>query len=131
MTCGSIDRRNSRRSGIGEHGILSARVRPGYFVAVIDVSAGGVLIEISRRLLPGSAVDLQVSTARQGATLRGRVLRCAVIGLHSTSVSYRAAIAFDGQWPGFLESDLSEYQVPTGELQSTPAERVASTRGRL
>ena len=131
MTCDSIDRRRSPRSGSGQHGIISARVRPGHFVAVIDVSAGGASIEISRRLLPGSAVDLQISTTRQGTTLRGRVLRCAVVGLHSASVSYRAAIAFDSQWPGFLESDVSEYHIPTGEPRPTTAERVVSTRDRL
>ena len=128
MTCGSLERRIFRRTGIGEHGIISARVRPGHFVAVIDVSAGGAAIEITRRLLPGSAVDLQINTAHRGMTLRGRVLRCAVTGLHSTSVSYRAAIAFDRQWPGFLEGELSEYPVPTSEPRPTPAARVESTR---
>jgi hypothetical protein len=128
MTCGFFDRRNFHRTGVGEHGIISARVRPGHFVAVVDVSAGGALIEISRRLLPGSAVDLQITTAHRETTLRGRVLRCAVIRLHSTSVSYRAAIAFDRQWPCVLESGSSEYQVPTSEARPTPAERVESTR---
>ena len=131
MTCDFIDRRASHRSGIGGHGIISARVRPGHFVTVIDVSAGGASIDLSRRLLPGSAVDLQISTARRGITLRGRVLRCTVIGLHSASVSYRAAMAFDCQWPGFLEGDSSEYQIPAGEPRPTPAERVESTRDGL
>jgi hypothetical protein len=128
MTHGSFDRRHFHRTGAGEHGIISARVRPGHFVAVIDVSAGGALIEISRRLLPGSAVDLQINTAHRGTTLRGRVVRCAVIRLHSTSVFYRAAVAFDRQWPCFIEGGWSEYQVPTTEAQTTPAERVESTR---
>lgn len=131
VMCGAFDRRNFRRSGIGEHGIISARVRPGLVVMVIDVSAGGALIEISRRLLPGSAVDLEISTPHRRTSLRGQVLRCAVIRLHSTSVSYRAAIAFDRQWPCFLDGGWSEYPVPTSEARPMPAERVESTREQV
>jgi hypothetical protein len=128
MTSGSLDRRISRRIGLGEHGIISARVRPGHLAAVIDVSAGGVLIEISRRLLPGAAADLQFETAHRRISLRGRVLRCAVIRLQRSGVSYRAAIAFDREWPCFAESGWSEYSIP-GEAQPAPAERVSSTQG--
>ena len=131
MTSGSLDRRNFCRTGTVEHGIVSARVRPGHLVIVIDVSAGGALIEISQRLLPGSAVDLQIDTKHRRTTLRGRVLRCAVTRLHSTSVSYRAAIAFDCQWPlSSLSSEngSSEYPVPASDARPTPAKWVASTQ---
>ena len=128
MTAGSVERRSFRRTGPGEHGIISARVRPGHAVVVIDVSAGGVLIEISRGLLPGAAADLQFETAHRRTSLRGRVLRCAVSRLHRSGVSYRAAIAFDRQWPCFAEGSWSEYPVP-GEEQPAPAERVSSTQG--
>jgi hypothetical protein len=125
MRGGASDRRNFRRSGIGEHGIISALVRPGRVAAVIDISAGGALIEISQQLQPGSAVDLQVDAAHRRTTLRGRVLRCAVACLQSTSVSYRAAIAFDRLWAYSLES--GEYPVPTGEGRPS-LDRVGSTR---
>jgi hypothetical protein len=128
MTAGFFDRRNSRRTGIGEHGIISARVRPGRVVVVIDVSAGGASIEISQRLLPGAAVDLQLETTHRRTTLRGRVLRCAVIQLRPAAVSYGAAIAFDRQWPGFVESEWSEYPVPTAQAQPAPAGRVSATQ---
>ena len=128
VTAGSVERRSFRRTGPGEHGIISARVRPGHAVVVIDVSAGGVLIEISRGLLPGAAADLQFETAHRRTSLRGRVLRCAVSRLHRSGVSYRAAIAFDRQWPCFAEGSWSEYPVP-GEEQPAPAERVSSTQG--
>jgi hypothetical protein len=98
---------------------------------VIDVSAGGALIEISRRLLPGSAVDLQIDTTLRRTTVRGRVLRCAVNRLESSSVSYRAAIAFDCQWPVWpssIESGSSEYPVPAGEARAASAKWVDSTR---
>jgi hypothetical protein len=128
MTPGVFDRRHYRRAGAGEHGITAARVRPGHVVAVIDVSAGGVSIEISQRLLPGAAVDLQFDTPHRRTSLRGRVLRCVVIGLRPTAVSYRAAIAFDRQWPCFAEDERSEYPVPASEALSTPTERVGSTQ---
>ena len=134
MTNGSFDRRHFRRTGTGEHGIVSARVRPGHLVIIIDVSAGGALIEISQRLLPGSAVDLQIDTIHRRTTLRGRVLRCAVNRLHSTSVSYRAAIAFDRQWPLWplsslsIENGSSEYPVPTSEARPTLAKWVDTTQ---
>jgi hypothetical protein len=121
MTNGSFDRRHFRRLGIGEHGIVSARVRPGHAVVVIDVSAGGALIEIPQRLLPGAAVDLQIQTAQRRTTVRGRVVRCSIAGLHSTMVSYRAAVAFDHQWP-LLESEWSEYSIPADEMRDTLAE---------
>jgi len=128
MTSSSLDRRNFRRTGLGEHGIISARVRPGHSVSVIDISAGGVLVEISCRLLPGAAADLLFETAHRRTSLRGRVLRCSVTRVHRSGVSYRAAIAFDRQWPCFAERGSSEYPVP-GEEQPAPAERVTSTQG--
>jgi len=128
MTSGAFDRRHYRRAGIGEHGITSARVRPGHLVAVIDVSAGGVSIEISQRLLPGAAVDLQFETPYRRTSLRGRVLRCTVTGLRPAAVCYRAAIAFDRQWPCFVEGEGTEYHIPASGGSPAPTERVDPTR---
>ena len=51
------DRRNGRRrAGKEEHGLVSARVRPGYSVEVVDVSRGGVLVE-RVTLMPGATVE--------------------------------------------------------------------------
>jgi hypothetical protein len=127
MTKYLSDRRTFRRAESGDYRIVSARVRPGHPAAVIDVSAGGACIELSRRLFPGSVVDLQVTTAQRRVTLRGRVLRCAVACLASTSVSYRAAIAFDQQclWPS--DHAAAEYPVPIRESSSSPDDRVSAT----
>jgi hypothetical protein len=121
MTSGAFDRRNFRRTGVGEHGIISARVRPGHPVAVIDISAGGVLIEISRLLLPGAAADLQLDTAHRRASLRGRVLRCAVCRLLPSGVSYRAAIVFDRQWP--FSPRAGGVSIPFPPVKSSPRRR--------
>jgi PilZ domain-containing protein len=128
MSGRSPDRRTSPRTSIEEHGIVSARVRPGHRVAVIDVSAGGAQIEGANRLLPGAAVDLQIETAHRRATLRGRVLRCGVVRLRASSIWYRAAIAFDRQLSVPGDDRSTEYQVPAGEAASTHALRVDPTR---
>jgi hypothetical protein len=98
------DRRGARRlEAFEEHRIVSASVQPGHRARVIDVSAGGALIETSLRLLPGSAVELQVETGTDRARLRGQVLRCSVVRLRPTWVCYRGAIAFDRHLPWFVE----------------------------
>ena len=119
------ERRAFRRAGATEHGIVSARVRLGYRVAVVDASAGGALIEISKRLLPGSTVDLQVETARGRAMVPGRVVRCAIARLRSNSVSYRAAIAFDRHCSALVDHDRN---VCASDGHPATDERVAPTR---
>jgi len=104
MSDRSPDRRTARRlDAFEEHRIVSASVRNGDRARLIDVSAGGALIETSQRLLPGSAVELQVDKGADRATVRGRVLRCAVVRLRPTWVCYRGAIAFDRHLPWFVE----------------------------
>jgi hypothetical protein len=100
----SEDRRGARRlDAFAEHRIVSALVRPGHRARLIDVSAGGALVETNHRLLPGAAVDLQVETGTGRASVRGRVLRCAVVRVRPTWVCYRGAIAFDHHLPWFVE----------------------------
>lgn len=89
------ERRQSSRLHGEAHGILRARVRPGHDVAVIDACAGGLLIETERRLLPGAAIDVQLSTADGAISVRGCVLRCSVARLRPGNVFYRGAIGFE------------------------------------
>ena len=116
MTGRSSERRRSRRLTLQEeHQVVSARVRPGYDVAVVNLSAGGALLEGAHRLLPGTGVELQLrlegksSVPREGrdvAIVRGRVLRCAVWGVRPNAMCYRGAIVFDQHLPWFVaESD--------------------------
>ncbi len=97
MTCHSVERRRSvRRTRLQEHGIQRARIRPGYETSIVDISAGGALLDTSHRLLPGASAEILLSReARgEGESVRGRVLRCAVVGVRSNAMTYRAAIAF-------------------------------------
>lgn len=97
------DRRNTpRHRGAEAHGIVSARVRPGHRATLLDVSAGGALIETAYRLLPGASVELHVETAQHRTCVRGRVLRCAVVGVCSTLICYRGAIGFEGRLPWLM-----------------------------
>ena len=113
MTERPSERRWSRRrTRQEEHGVVSARVRPGHDVSVVDVSAGGALVEGTHRMLPGAGVELHlrleaasaVSKSRsETAVVRGRVLRCAVWGLRPNAMCYRGAIAFDRYLPWFVD----------------------------
>ena len=88
-------RRTQRRRAVRDHGIESVRIRRGIHVAVIDACGGGVLVETTQRLLPGMPLEIHLGRGRQTTTVRGRVLRCAVVRLTASLVSYRGAIGFD------------------------------------
>jgi hypothetical protein len=97
------DRRHMRRHSATEaHGIVAARVRPGHRATLLDVSAGGALIETACRLLPGASVELHVETAQHRTCIRGRVLRCTVVGVDSTLICYRGAIRFEDRLPWLM-----------------------------
>lgn len=123
-----IDRRRMRRRQRPEdHGITAARVRPGQSVSVIDVSAGGALIETKHRLLPGTPVDLLVQTDLCHLELRGRVLRCSVSHLQASSMRYRGAIGFERHIVSFMDEDARGYQVLSDEKRGGPAFRADAT----
>jgi len=100
----TIDRRTTKRlHRIEEHGVVTARVRPGHRAHLVDVSAAGALIETSYRLLPGASVELHLETESTHTRIRGRVLRCAVVRVRPSFVHYRGAVAFDRSLPWFVD----------------------------
>jgi hypothetical protein len=101
----------SRHEGPEGHGIQSMQVRPGRRAMLINIGAGGALIETGHRLLPGASVDLVLERSHYRATVRGRVLRCAVVRLESASICYRGAIGFDRSLPWFVEHEDITQQV--------------------
>ena len=101
-------RKASRHEGAERHGIQSIHVRPGHRAMLINISAGGALIETGHRLLPGSNVDLVLNRSQYRATVRGRVLRCTVVRLRSASICYRGAIGFDRSLPWFVEHERAD-----------------------
>jgi hypothetical protein len=124
MKQGKDRRRMRRHRAVEEHGIVSARVRPGHGAQVIDVSAGGALIETTHRLLPGSVVELHVDRGGHHACVRGRVLRCAVVRVRPASVAYRGAIGFDRDLPWLLDGPCP---ATPGEARSAVPERAFIT----
>jgi len=127
MTEPYVDRRRAHRRSVADHGIVFARVRPGHDVSVVDVSACGALIESRHRLLPGALVDLHLQTPDRRASVRGRVLRCAVCRLGSSSVHYRGAIVFDRHLPWFEDEAGSGYGVPSSERRPGGPRRADAT----
>lgn len=99
------DRRRIPRCCLAEeHGIVLARVRPGHRAVIVDVSAGGALIETGHRVLPGAVVELHVQRQASATSVRGRVLRCSIVCVRSSGVRYRAAIAFESELAGDRKS---------------------------
>jgi hypothetical protein len=64
---------------------------------VLNVSAGGALIETTHRLLPGRWLDLQLVFATGVVTIRGSVLRCAVSHASTDRITYRGGLSFERQ----------------------------------
>jgi hypothetical protein len=104
---GEERRRVRRWCSIEEHGIVAARVRPGHHATVVDICAGGVLLETGHRLLPNTAVELfLVGASRQGA-IRGRVVRCSVARVFASAIWYRGALEFERRLGWFDDREPS------------------------
>ncbi len=80
-------------SGVGRLG--QARLRPGRKARVMDLSAGGALIETDWRLLPGTRLELQLGDPPELKRVAGHLLRCYVALLNRESILYRGALAFE------------------------------------
>jgi hypothetical protein len=106
------ERRRHRRSAAADEGIVGARIRPGHVAVVVDVSAGGALIETSKRLLPGSPIDLMIETKHTAVAVHGRILRCSVAQLREDGVQYRAAVQFTVRFPWRAGAVYTGYDIP-------------------
>lgn len=108
------ERRVHSRFGHPTISVLQAVLRPGHHVAVVNLSAGGALLDGPRPLRPASRVFLQITVAGQTSGRRAHVLRCAVAALDSAAgVRYRSAIEFDEHWESLWEHcTLDGYRLP-------------------
>jgi hypothetical protein len=75
------------------------KLRPGRPAQIVDVSAGGALIETDWRLLPGTQVELQLGDPVALYHVKARILRCHVSRLAGDRIRYRGALIFDRQLP--------------------------------
>lgn len=74
--------------------IARVRLRTGRELTVIDRSRLGVLVEGPTRLLPGTHLDVYVTSAQGWIPVRARVVRWHVWNLTAEAVQYRGAFAF-------------------------------------
>jgi PilZ domain-containing protein len=91
-----VERRRMPRR-IPEPGeVLSkVRLRGGREWTVVDISSGGALLDGDNRLLPGTHVDVHVTTRDGRVLVRARVVRASVVRLRADVVGYHAALAFE------------------------------------
>lgn len=80
-------------------GMERIRLRPGRTAHVVDLSAGGALIETDWRLFPGMRVEMQLGEAVPLFRVVGRVLRCHVALLDCERIRYRGALMFEEHLP--------------------------------
>jgi len=91
-----VDRRHDTRFLPPLLHLTRATLRPGHPVSLVDLSAGGALIQCARPLRPGARVHLQVATDARTVSLNGHVLRCAVWAVDAhAGVTYRGAVKFE------------------------------------
>jgi hypothetical protein len=90
-----MERRRASRWVPGSSDPVSRlRLRLGRDLAVVNVSAGGALVQGPARLLPGTHVDVHVTASQGRLLIRARVMRCAVWDVTADTVQYRGALAF-------------------------------------
>src|SRR3954463_9017892 len=76
-------------------GSVRARIRLGDRLAIVNLSAGGALVEGRRPLRPGGRIEVQLESDLRNGIVTARVLRCAVSAIEpENGVTYRAALAF-------------------------------------
>ena len=88
---------------------LRARVRPGHVLAIVDVSAGGALVEAGCQLRPGSRIDVHLESDRERLLVRASVTRCTVASIDpGAGITYRAALCFTERCDWVRESSTPE-----------------------
>ena len=119
------DRRIDTRFAWAQAGITQATLRPGCAVRVVNVSAGGALVQAGRPLRPGARVHVQLVTSFRVFPLIARVLRCAVWMLDShDGATYRGALQFEQRC-----DLLWEPQTPSGSTVPVATSRDADQQG--
>jgi PilZ domain-containing protein len=88
-------RRMPRRAPEAGEVLSKVRLRGGREWTVVDISGGGALLDGDSRLLPGTHVDVHVTTREGRVLVRGRVMRASVVRLRAHAVGYHAALAFE------------------------------------
>jgi hypothetical protein len=106
MTTHQPDRRLHKRQRPAKNDVARARIRPGHEASIVDLSAVGMLVESTHRLVPGARVEIRLDgKGRKPEVVSGHVVRSLVSRLMSDGICYRGAIAFDRRLSWFTEVD--------------------------
>jgi hypothetical protein len=98
------DRRQATRFEAPLLAHLTATVRPGNAVLLVNLSPGGALVHSRRQLPPGARIHVQIVGGLHPVRISGQVLRCGVAGLSAVEGAlYSGALRFDSPfeltWP--------------------------------
>jgi PilZ domain len=126
-------RGSARRRLSAESGFAQVRIRSGHRAAVLNISAGGALVESESRLPPGTTIELIFDEPDGQGSVKGRVLRSAVTRVLLNGVLYQVAVAFDRHLASAPDS-AAGYCIPpphnrTTALFRADATQAMSTRG--
>jgi hypothetical protein len=109
------DRRTDARFELPQASITRATLRPGCAVHVVDLSAGGALVQAGQPLRPGARVHFQLVTTVQAFALVARILRCAVWTLDAEAGAvYRGALQFEDRFDCVWEPETLHGSVVPG-----------------
>ena len=128
-----VDRRVDARFELPPCAEARATLRPGCAITLVDVSAGGALVEGRRPLRPGARVHLQILTTSQRFPIAALVLRCAVRALDPLAgVTYRGAVKFEHRvewWAASTraEEPMAEHERPIAGHGGKPLPRNLAT----
>jgi hypothetical protein len=85
---------------------MTARIRGGPDISLIDVSASGALIEGARPLRPEARVEVHLVLDTRRAVLPARVVRSLVAAIDADrGITYHAALSFERRFDWLCEDD--------------------------
>ena len=93
------ERRASRRRPLGEVPEIVEVKTDSSAVRVVDISSGGLCMQLTERLGPGNGIRLQIVAEKSTLTMRCRILRCQVKSLGGGILVYEAAGRFEKSLP--------------------------------
>jgi hypothetical protein len=90
-------RRAPRRVPAATDPLSRARLRTGTELLVTEISDCGASVRTSARLLPGTHVEVHLTTASGRILRRSRVARAVVWAIDASGIAYQVALAFETQ----------------------------------
>lgn len=93
-------RERRRDARFGQPAIARVRgvLRPATTVVLVDLSAGGALVQAGRVLRPGARVHMHLLVNGRSLITAARVLRCSVASLDAEhGVRYEGALKFESR----------------------------------